>query len=109
MTTATDTSPARGTLRGRDMTTKTRARRRIARIFEDIGGLYVCDDSADCLDARGRAYATAAEARSAAWHSGYTHAVGSGVGSKTPVRLRRPACADERAREYAIEWERGAD
>ena len=52
--------------------------KKTARIFEDIGGYYVCDDDLDYLDARGRAHATKAAALRAAWESGYTHAVGSG-------------------------------
>jgi hypothetical protein len=49
-----------------------------ARIFEDVGGYYVCDDADDFLDARGRGYQTKAAALRAAWESGYDRAIGSG-------------------------------
>ena len=49
-----------------------------ARIFEDVGGYYVCDDADDYLDARGRSYRTKAAALRAAWESGYERAIGSG-------------------------------
>ena len=57
---------------------------RVARIFEDVGGYYVCDDALDYLDARGMPHATKAAAlRAAATDYGdgefYTHAVGSGT------------------------------
>jgi hypothetical protein len=51
---------------------------RTARIFEDVGGYFVCDDADNFLDARGRASRTKAAALRAAWESGYDRAVGSG-------------------------------
>lgn len=51
----------------------------IARIFEDVGGYHVCSDALSHLDARGRGYATKADALRAAVREGYTHAVGSGA------------------------------
>jgi hypothetical protein len=56
-----------------------KAEKRVARVFEDVGGYYVCDDAEDFLDMRGRAYDTKAEALRAANRSGYTHATGSGT------------------------------
>lgn len=52
--------------------------RRTARVFEDVDGYYVCNDSCDTLDTRGRAYNTKLEALMAAAES-YTHATGSGT------------------------------
>jgi hypothetical protein len=52
---------------------------KMARVFEDVGGYYVCDDNLDYLDARGRAYPTKAAAMRAAADAGYTHARGSGT------------------------------
>jgi len=51
----------------------------IARIFEDVGGYYVCSESEDYLDTRGKAYPTKSEAQRAAARAGYTHMVGSGT------------------------------
>ena len=51
----------------------------VARVFEDVGGYYVCDDSLPYLDARGYAHKTKSEAMRAAFEQGYTHAVGSGA------------------------------
>lgn len=55
--------------------------RKVARIFEDVGGYYICDDDCDVLYTGGRAYATKADAlRSAAsGPDAYTHATGSGT------------------------------
>ncbi len=50
----------------------------IARVFADVGGYYVCDDSSNFLDTRGCSYRSKAQALRAAYESGYTHAVGSG-------------------------------
>lgn len=77
--------------------------KRIARIFEDVGGIYVCPEDGP-LDTRGEAYPNSAAARSAAWHAGYTHAVGSGVGGKE-VRLRKPKYADEQYRKNSISYQ----
>lgn len=53
--------------------------KQVARIFEEVTGKYhYCDDSLDCLDARGHGYDTKAGALRAASYDGYTHAVGSG-------------------------------
>lgn len=49
----------------------------VARIFEDVGGYYICDEDGP-LDARGKAYDTKADALRAAATCGYTHAIGSG-------------------------------
>jgi len=54
-------------------------KRVIARIFEDIGGYYICDDSLDYLDMRGSCSKTRAEAMRRAADCGYTHARGSGT------------------------------
>jgi len=51
----------------------------VARIFEDVGGYYICDDSLDYLDTRGSAYPNRAQAMRAAAERGYTHARGSGT------------------------------
>lgn len=51
----------------------------VARIFEDIGGYYICDDDLDYLDAGGHAYPTKAAAMRAAYYMEYTHATGSGT------------------------------
>lgn len=50
----------------------------IAKIFEDVGGYYVCDETGP-LDTRGRSYKTKADALRGACRDGYTHAVGSGT------------------------------
>lgn len=52
---------------------------KIARIFIDVGGIYVCDDALPYLDTRGGAYPTKASALRAAAEQGYTHAKGSGT------------------------------
>jgi hypothetical protein len=80
--------------------------RYIARIFEDVGGIKVCDDSLLYLDTRGATYPNAATARNAAWHSGFTHCVGSGVNSNVPIRLRRPKYADDWCRAEAKRYYR---
>lgn len=52
----------------------------IARIFRHTDGLiYVCDDSAPGLDARGEGFTTKAAAMRAALDFGFTHARGSGT------------------------------
>ncbi len=51
----------------------------VARIFEDVGGYYVCSELEDYLDTRGKAYSTKSEAQRAAARAGYTHMVGSGT------------------------------
>lgn len=51
----------------------------IARIFEDVGGYYVCDETLPYLDARGKGYRSKAQAMRAARLNGYTHARGSGT------------------------------
>jgi hypothetical protein len=53
--------------------------RKVARIFEDVGGYYICDDGMDYLDARGTAFNSKAYAMKIAAQSGYTHARGSGT------------------------------
>ena len=50
-----------------------------ARIFEDVGGYFVCDESSKFLDARGRPYGKKSDALRAASYMGYTHAIGSGT------------------------------
>jgi len=76
-------------------------RKRVARIFEDVGGLYVCSD-AGLLDTRGQAHPDRASARRAAWEAGYTHAV---VGGRE-VRLRKPRHGDTRYRAQNIAYKR---
>jgi hypothetical protein len=56
-----------------------------ARIVEDLGGFYICDDALPYLDTRGKAYHMRGQAYPsksaaliAAWESGYDRAVGSG-------------------------------
>lgn len=51
----------------------------VARIFEDVGGYYVCGDNLDFLDTRGHAYGRKIDAMRAAVNAGYTHAIGSGT------------------------------
>lgn len=53
--------------------------KRTARIFEDVGGYYVCSEAGEFLDTRGPAYRTKADALRAATVSGYEYAVGSGT------------------------------
>ena len=50
----------------------------MARIFEDVGGYFVCDDGLDYLDSRGVAHDTKRDALISAYSRGYSHAVGSG-------------------------------
>jgi len=52
--------------------------KKLARIFEDAGGYFVCSDKLDYLDARGKPYRTKKAAQQAAKEMGYTHCVGSG-------------------------------
>jgi hypothetical protein len=40
----------------------TRTTKTVARIFEDVGGYYVCDDADGCLDTRGPSYKSRREA-----------------------------------------------
>lgn len=51
---------------------------KIARIFRDVSGYYVCDDEGP-LDTRGRAYPTKAAAMEGAVRDGYQYATGSGT------------------------------
>ena len=60
-------------------TTEKRNMRAVARIFDDVGGYYVCSDAINHLDARGRCYPTKAAAMRAAAEMGYTHCAGSGT------------------------------
>ena len=41
----------------------------VARIFEDVGGYYICSEALDYLDARGTAYQSKAEAMRSAYAS----------------------------------------
>lgn len=50
----------------------------VARIFEDVGGFYVCSEDGP-LDTSGRAYKKKASAIRAAYKAGFTHATGSGT------------------------------
>ena len=52
---------------------------RMARVFEDVGGYYYCNEGLSYLDARGRAYPSKSAALRAAYRGGYTHAIGSGA------------------------------
>lgn len=52
---------------------------KIARIFEDTGGYYICNDNCEYLDARGTAYKYKSSAMKSAKMYGYTHARGSGT------------------------------
>ena len=62
------------------MKTTTKAQEKsIARIFEDVGGYYICDESSEYLDARGCSYPTKSSAMRAAYDAGYSHACGSGT------------------------------
>ncbi len=58
---------------------------KVARIFEDTGGYFICDDDG-YLDARGTAHKTKADAMRAAARNGYTHATGSGTPWGNEVR-----------------------
>jgi hypothetical protein len=60
--------------------------RKTARIFEDVGGYYFCDDGLPYLDTRGTSYDTVTAARQAAWESGYNYAVGSGAPASGRLR-----------------------
>lgn len=51
----------------------------VARIFEDVGGYFICNDDTLILDTRGNAYKTKKEAMHAAYTAGYTHGIGSGT------------------------------
>lgn len=53
--------------------------RKVARIFEDIGGYFICDDELDYLDTRGAPRKTKRRALTDAANNGYTHATGSGT------------------------------
>lgn len=61
--------------------------KKIARIFEDEGKYYFCDDTLEYLDARGTNYPTKADAQKAAAESGYTHMVGSGTYHKSKIQI----------------------
>ncbi len=64
----------------------------VARIFEDVGGYYVCNDAAKSLIKRTDPYSTKAAALREAASRGFTHAVGSGTYwdsiRRIPVRFR---------------------
>jgi hypothetical protein len=49
--------------------------KKIARIFEDVNGYYICDDSLDFLDARGTPFKSRNHAISALkyYNDDYTH------------------------------------
>jgi hypothetical protein len=64
--------------------------KKVARIFEDIGGYFVCDEELYYLDARGCLYHSKTAAMLAAASAGYTHAIGSGTYWGNAVR-RIPA------------------
>lgn len=51
---------------------------KIARVFEDVGGYYWCDDDGP-LDTSGKCYKTKADAMTAAAFDGYRYATGSGT------------------------------
>lgn len=55
--------------------------RRVARIFKDVGGYYICNDSLDYLDTRGAVFPSkiAALRAAASGPDAYTHATGSGT------------------------------
>lgn len=53
--------------------------KRIACVFEDVNGYYVCDSKLDYLVVKGYSYKTKRDAMLAARNAGYTHAVGSGT------------------------------
>jgi len=53
---------------------------RVARIFEDVNGYFICDDSSPCLDARGKVYGSRRAAIVALMsdeHCEYTHYIGA--------------------------------
>ena len=52
--------------------------KKIARIFEDINGYYVCDEDGE-LDTRGTCHETKRAAMACAHLDFYTHAIGSGT------------------------------
>jgi len=82
----------------------------VARIFEDVGGFYVCDEDSDFLDARGDGYDSKSAALRGAYRAGYTHAVGSGTYREGVASIRgmvRLGRWDERA--HAIEIARMAE
>ena len=53
--------------------------KKVARIFSDIGGYFICDNDLPYLDTRGGSYETKAQAMRIAPLLGYTHCVGSGT------------------------------
>lgn len=59
------------------MSTNTETERKVARVFEDVGGFYYCNASLGFLDARGRGFKTLRGAlenlRQNAPFDGYTH------------------------------------
>lgn len=59
------------------MSTNTETHRKVARVFEDIGGFYYCNASLGFLDTRGRGFKTLRAAleslRQNARFDGYTH------------------------------------
>lgn len=50
----------------------------IARIFEDVGGYYVCDERLNYFDTRRYRHPNKSSALRSALRNGYTHAIGSG-------------------------------
>jgi hypothetical protein len=65
-----------------------RIKMKTARIFEDIGGYFVCCDYLDYMDASGAGLPTKAAAMRAAHSEGYTHARGSGTYRPGLTRLQ---------------------
>lgn len=59
------------------MSTNTETERKVARVFEDVGGFYYCNASLGYLDTRGRGFrslrSALANLRQNARFDGYTH------------------------------------
>jgi len=70
--------------------------KRVARVFEDVDGYYVCSDDLGYLETRGGSYSTKAAAMRVASQLGYTHCTGSGTyhdGVRAiPERLQGRCC-----------------
>lgn len=52
---------------------------KVARIFEDVGGYHICDDSLSYLRMSDYPLQTKAEALRSAFYNGYSYAIGSGT------------------------------
>lgn len=68
--------------------------KKIAYIFEDVGGWYINDDETvsqdNCLDCRGDKYESKSQALRQASYYDYTHYRHAGIVKRIPQKYRQP-------------------